>query len=65
MNRKQYTTEVWKKKDIRWLAAGMLAIGIFIGVCISCVVLLISQTDFEPAEDLPEYSPAAIAEAVR
>lgn len=65
MNRKQYTTEVWKKKDIRWLAAGMLAIGIFIGVCISCAVLLIASTDYEPEEDLPEYRPAAIAEAVR
>lgn len=64
MNRqKKYTTEVWQKKDIRWLAAGMLALGVFIGVCIASVVVLISSQDYEVEEYPAEHRVAVTAEA--
>lgn len=64
MNRqKKYTTEVWQKKDIRWLATGMLALGVFIGVCIASVVVLISSQDYEAEEYPAEHRVAVTAEA--
>ena len=40
ITKKNYTISVWEKKDIAWLILGMILIGMFIGVCISCVVVI-------------------------
>lgn len=47
MVHKDYTKTIWKKQDIAWLIAGVLAIGIFLGVALCCTVALISEAQAE------------------
>ena len=42
---KQINARIWRDRDILGLVAGITAIGIFIGVCLYCVVLLISHAE--------------------
>lgn len=42
---KQINARIWRDRDILGLVAGITAIGIFIGVCLCCVVLLISHAE--------------------
>lgn len=37
---RHYTISVWKRKDLAWLIAGVMAIGLFLGVVISCVMVI-------------------------
>ena len=40
-----YTTSEKAKKDYMWMLAGVLAIGIFLGVVLSCVVYSVASAD--------------------
>ena len=46
---KKYTTYTLRKKEVVWLVAGLLAIGMFVGVALACTVMMISSAE---AEDL-------------
>ena len=42
---KQINARIWRDRDILGLVAGITAVGIFLGVCLCCVVLLISHAE--------------------
>jgi len=39
-NREHSSMEMWKRKDITWMVAGVLIFGIFLGIVLSCIVYL-------------------------
>ena len=56
---KQINARIWRDRDILGLVAGITAIGIFIGVCLCCVVLLISHAEavfIPPCMKIPSHS---------
>lgn len=42
-----FRARIWKDRDIGIMAAGIATIGIFLGVCIACTVLLIATAEAE------------------
>ena len=37
---KRYTLSLYSRKELAWLIAGVVAIGIFLGVALSCYVII-------------------------
>jgi len=50
---KQTSLRIWRDRDIAWMIAGVIVIGIFIGVAIACTAVLIGvgQASAEGAQD--------------
>lgn len=47
---KSIGARIWRDRDIAWLIAGVVAIGIFLGVALACTVTLISTAEAEDAQ---------------